>query len=123
MLDDKRAPLGCFVLQTSPEERDDRPGLWRGVFDNDIHCGLGCLRHDLLCETSHPQEVGKHSINVGVESSAERHRELVVKRTSVRRNYGSQTGKLVHDDVTNGPTRKILNTYRFQRCIDESLEV
>ena len=78
MLNDRRARLGCSFLQTGPEERHDRPGLWRGICNDDIHCGLGCLRHYLLCETSHPQEVGKDSINVGIESCPERHRELIV---------------------------------------------
>ena len=79
MINDTRAPLGCFVLQTSPEERDDNPGLWRGVSDDNICCGLRCLRHDLLRETSHPQEVRQKRINVGIERWPECRREFIVK--------------------------------------------
>jgi hypothetical protein len=79
VFNDIRACLMCFVLQTSPKKRYDCPGLWRGVCDNDTHCRLGGLRHYLLSESGHPQEIRKQSIDVRVEGCSECYRKLVVK--------------------------------------------
>ena len=76
-------------MQTSREEREDRPRLWRSVFDNDIRCKLGRLRHDLLRETSHTQEVGKKNVDIRVECGSKCSRQFVVKRACVRRHNGS----------------------------------
>jgi hypothetical protein len=63
----KCSGLWCFFLKRIPQERQDRPWLYRGVLDDYGYRSLRLLCSNFLCQASQFEEISQQDVAEGIK--------------------------------------------------------